>query len=625
MFQPLRIAVLPIVLAISLLAVPALMAQVPEEDADAEAADPAPDTAEEEVAEEAPPEGLDEVAREQLREEIRAELRAEMRADLERQRDALRAEMQETIAARLAAQEWEPDVWEVEEAPRPSFFELDGYFRARADVFVNFDLNAGVDVHAQPLFPRPATPGSDTLTSANQRLRLDPTLNISEEIKVRGTVDVLDNLVWGQTPDAYPRNLATQTSPMLAFTGTQVAPQGGQNAARDSILVKRVWGEVLTPVGLLRFGRMGSHWGLGILANDGDDLDADFGSNVDRLMFVTRVADHFIVPAVDVMSVGPLFQPADVYQGQPFDLENRDDVIQYILAVARRDTDDEIRRQVLDGRMVINYGVYNVLRRQTLDYVRSSSRIFGSQELGAGDFIRRDALAYIPDVWFRLNTARLRVEFEAAAILGRIGNGMLFDEDPEADNTLLIRQIGAVAQADYSFMRDRLRVGLETGFASGDDGPGMGIFAAPGGRSSPPEPGAIDGRQFNLDDENFPIDNRVTNFKFHRAYYIDEILWRRVLGQITDAIYIRPSVTYDLTNAFGFDLAGIYSRAVFTASTPGEVADLGVELNAGLRYRTRDGFVFRGIYGILFPLGGLELEREPEIAQAIRVIGAITF
>ncbi len=575
---------------------------------------------------------LREEMRIELRDEIREELLEEMLEELADQRAELRAEVRESIAAGLTAQQWEPDRWVVEPPTRPAFFELDGYLRARGDVFVNLDMNAGVDVHGQPLFPSPATAGSDTLTSANQRLRLDPVFNVSEELRVRATVDILDNLVWGQSSELVHGNVGARRTPLLVFSDTQVAPLAGVNAARDSLSVKRAWAEVTTPFGWLHFGRMGSHWGLGMLVNDGDELDSDHGSSVDRLMFVVPVGDHFMMPlALDIMSSGPIFQPLEEHQGQPFGLENRDTAIQYLLALARRDTDEEIRRQVLDGRMVLNYGMYNLLRRQVLEFVGQDDTqrpIYTDGELSRRDFIRRDAIVYIPDVWFRLSTSRLRIEVEAAAVLGRIGNGLLEDEaDPLDDTSVSIAQFGAVAEGEYRFMQERLRVGMQAGFASGDNAPGMGIHSAPGGRREYPEPGAIDGRQFNLDPELGRIDSTLNNFRFHRAFYVDEILWRRVFGQVTDAIYLKPTLSFDLATAFGFDLAAIYSRAVFASSTPGDSADLGLELNGGIRYVSRDGFLLRGVYGILFPFEGLQLEdnRRPEIAQVIRGVVAVTF
>ena len=44
------------------------------------------------------------------------------------------------------------------------------------------------------------------------------------------------------------------------------------------------------PIGILAAGRMGSHWGLGMLANGGDCLDCDAGDAADRIAFVTPLA-----------------------------------------------------------------------------------------------------------------------------------------------------------------------------------------------------------------------------------------------------------------------------------------------------------------------------------------------
>ena len=48
------------------------------------------------------------------------------------------------------------------------------------------------------------------------------------------------------------------------------------------------------PVGVLSAGRMGNHWGLGMLANGGDCLDCNGGDAVDRLAFITDTADQVV-------------------------------------------------------------------------------------------------------------------------------------------------------------------------------------------------------------------------------------------------------------------------------------------------------------------------------------------
>lgn len=563
-----------------------------------------------------------------LRKEIRDEFAAEMKASLAKTREEMRAEIRAAVAASLAAEEWEPDEWEIDDEEKLEFFEMNGYFRFRADTFLNFDMNAGEDVNGAPLFARPGfrPDESDTLATANQRLRLQPILNVSEDIRVKATIDLLDNLVWGQTPDAFPVNIATLTTPMMAFTGTAVEPIAGRNASMNSISVKRVWAEIMTPVGQLRFGRLGSQWGLGLLANDGNCLDCDAGDTVDRMMFVTKIFDHYIVPAMDIPATGPISRKKDTYQGQPFDLEQRDDVQQYILAVARRDTPEDIKKMLLDGRVVFNYGMYNVLRVQNIDAVTQDTYVRAAGEARPSDFVTRGAKAYVPDIWLRLHWGKLRVELEAVGIFGHIDNGNLFSEpDPGQDAHLKIQQIGAVVQADYALLRDQLKLGFEAGFASGDSAPGMGIVATPGGRIQAATAGSIDGKQFNFDSNVGPLDNDIKNFKFDPNYHVDLILWREIFGQVTDAVYLKPSLKYQLTRSLGIDLAAIYSRAVFKASTPGGVHDLGLEFDGTLSYRSSDGFIARVQYGILIPMGGLALENKAQVAQTLQAGLAIEF
>lgn len=599
------------VLAFALASAPAA-AQAPEPAAEA------PATGEEAPAASA----LTPEAEKALRDQIRQEVKAEMQAELDKQKDELRAEIRAAVTASQAAEEWGPeqDQWEAEK-PKQPFFDMDGYFRVRPEAFVNFDLNAGLDPEGNPLFPRPGwnPSSSDTLAGVNQRLRVQPVLNVSEDIKIHATVDVLDNLVWGQTPSSYPLNRNTQFQPLIAFDETTVEPISGVNAVMDSIAVKRLWAEVLTPVGTLRFGRMPSHWGLGVLANDGNCLDCDYGDTWDRFTFITKIGDYYIIPGVDIPSTGAIFRPADTYQWQPFDLEQRDDVSQYVLTVAKRDSDEDVERQVLDGRVVFNYGLYNVLRIQPVDDVGYS--LTHDTELTRSDFVNRDALMYIPDLWARVNWGKLRVELEAVGVFGRVGNGVLAS-DPGGDTEVTLTQFGGVLQADYRLVHDQLRLGLEVGFASGDSAPGMGSLSS----SGYPVPGSVNGRQYDVAPGG-PGDHTFNNFMFDPDYHVDLILWREIYRRVTDAAYVKPSLTYDLTPSFGFDLSAVYSRAVFASSTPGNVNDLGIEVDGALRYQSSDGFHLGVQYGILFPLGGLKVDPnvDPQIAQTVQGLFGITF
>ena len=306
--------------------------------------------------------------REALHAAVKQAVDAQVKAALDQQKAEMQAQVRAAVAASMAAEAWQPEKWQVEPKKKLDLFELHGYFRGRGDAFVNFDLNEGTNPHGQPLFPRPAWShaNADTLATGNQRLRLDPTLNVSEDIRIKATVDVLDNLVWGSTPNTFPANANTQTEPLLAFTSTEVPPQAGVNAAINSISVKRVWARIRTPVGVLRFGRMPSNWGLGMLTNDGNCLDCDYGDTVDRVMFVTKIGDYYVAPMLDSPATGPILQRQNTYQGQPFDLSQRDDVQQYVLAVKKYDAPEDVKKLVLDGKVVVDYGLYNVLRVQNI-------------------------------------------------------------------------------------------------------------------------------------------------------------------------------------------------------------------------------------------------------------------
>ena len=90
-------------------------------------------------------------------------------------------------------------------------------------------------------------------------------------------------------------------------------------------------------------------------------------------------------------------------------------------------------------------------------------------------------------------------------------------------------------------------------------------------------------------------------------YHIDLILWREILGGVTDAIYVKPTASYRIADGFHV-FARSSTRAPSTPrSTPSGAGaagnpNLGVEINVGARYETEDGFFGQLEYGILFPL-----------------------
>jgi uncharacterized protein (TIGR04551 family) len=562
----------------------------------------------------------------------------------------LREEMRAQLATQSAAQGWQED-W-TDEKRKLELLSLDGYLRVRPDLFYKFDLGRGLDPAGYGLWPR--SPTSDverTNAGVNMRFRLDPTINVSEEVRIRAQIDALDNIIWGSTPDyAYSRGALTgygyDRNEFDIFSNSQAVPTAGLNSLQDSVRLKRVWGEVETPIGILRFGRMGSHWGLGMLHNDGNGIDSDYGDTVDRVSFTAQpLPGFYIAPMVDVNLAG-ITSVRTNEGGQPFDLSNSDGVISYIVTLARRDTETERLAKLDSDQTVFNYGLHFTYRTQRNDAVEVLSQPFTGEGQSptsqTHQYVQRLGNIFIPDLWAKLEQKSWRLEAEAAAVLGSIQDrAMTYAAgDTNSYQSLYMYQFGGVLQGEYRFLNGDLEIGADVGFASGDKSPGMGNYPR---RSTavtrPNESGSItDGAQYSC--PNTCNDNEINNFRFNRDFRVDMILYRELLGGVTDSFYLKPRAKYRITHGFEAYAALIYSRAIFAESTPGFGADLnaadpnlGVEINAGVRYETEDGFFGQVQYGILFPLGGLRKQTVSgsglaitlDNAQALRAVIGIKF
>ncbi len=496
-------------------------------------------------------------------------------------------------------------------------FELDGYFRFRTDWFKKFNMGFRDDGPGGAPFPDPlgcgaeaaeGTPCDSSLRSANIRLRLEPVINLDESTSVHFQVDVLDNLVLGSSADGVfldgtprPGNIPTGV-----FSDSQVAPEAGRNALTDSIVVKRAWAEVMTPLGLLKFGRMPNQWGLGILANAGGhdplhgtyDFDGDFGDSVDRLIFSTNIPSTPLSAAigVDWGQSAPTAAQTELWQdryfGQPYDLDDNDDVNDWVFIVADTDSPERFQEKLDEGELALNYGAYVTYRTQDWEYDFSSLEV--GEEVDAEMFVPRSSKLYIPDLWLRVGYQQFTFEAEAVARFGDLnGTSNLETGTPEE---LDVKQLGAVARLELKLLDDTLRLGLEAGYASGDewDNNPQGSLHF---RNAQLIPGAGD--------------DQVNRFLFDPEYEIDLILFRELMGAVSNATYARPSVTYDITKSISFRGQGVVSFANEEVATPGNARMYGVELDGDLGYH--NGAFFAGIsYGVLFPLAALDHPRDED-------------
>ncbi len=554
-----------------------------------------------------------------------------------------------TIPSSVYADDWWSHVHPV--------VELHGYFRTRGEMYHNFSLGRADGIGAGGLWPRPlddsynaldrngvspsgtgqtvALCGKNALGSCtdktqafgNMRLRLNPELHISDNLRVLSQIDALDNVVMGSSP----ANYSTASNPNGGAT-TGYA-NDTQNAPPNSIAVKRVWAEYTTPVGQLRFGRMPTHWGLGMLYNDGNGVDQDYQSNNDRIQFVTglRSIDLYAGGSWDFANSGPTSStPFDANGGQPYNTANRMNAGQWTLFVARRTNPELQRTRLTRGNVVVNGGLYNVFRTQGLDYQYGATAPTPGVGTNNG-FEHRGLTVYSPDAWIQVLWRKLRIEAEAAAHLGSVDQTKDFrlptSTGTEGADAVPIRQFGGVIQAEYKAVEDKLRMQFSSGWASGDP------WAA----------SLSSNRQLNNS-------AAIQSFAFNPAYNVDLIFHRRLLQRVQGTYFFKPSVEYDFIRnpngqKFGGGASFVWTRASQFVQTPGSKRDLGVEIDLQVYYQAKDGtlnddpkkmggFYTMLQYGAFFPLGGLQYPEvtttatpaaEVSTAQVIRLHVGVVF
>ena len=293
-------------------------------------------------------------------------------------------------------------------APAPAEaveFRLDGYYRVRGQLYDTLSLDRELDESER------------VRAFFDQRLRIVPHLRLSANVHVFVDLDVLDALKFGTGPEVLPAFGATQESGE-AFN--EPVPLSGAvlpgTDYRESLFVRRAWAEVYTPYIDFKIGRMGSHWGMGLLANDGNCEDGcDYGDTVDRIMISTSRLDPVRISiAADMRAEG---------------FVNRDD----------------------DTHSFLLTGGYMGEVHQVGAYVRWTRQPMNSFNLVHGDLYGRTKLG------------PLSMELEALILWGAAGDTDIGVED------LRILSGGGAFKAGLAI--DPWDVGLELGMATGDEDP----------------------------------------------------------------------------------------------------------------------------------------------------------
>jgi len=185
------------------------------------------------------------------------------------------------------------------------------------DSHIGFRGAAEYRVNALSITPLDLQSTTDrNLQIIEQRLRLDGAVDYDDKVHVVASVDLLDGVLWGDngtlgsSPQPTSGAAVTTDNPNLSTAcitlrpgapATEAASYHYGLCAADPVFVRRAYGDVMTPIGLLRVGRQAMTDGASIAANDGDGRKNRFGiagrgNSADRILFATKPLEAFKRP-----------------------------------------------------------------------------------------------------------------------------------------------------------------------------------------------------------------------------------------------------------------------------------------------------------------------------------------
>ncbi len=387
-------------------------------------------------------------------------------------------------------------------------WSTEGYFRTRTVFLTNLAPEDRRSVDYPLSSDKVVLPEIRRTSYIVSRLRLMPTLSYGKLASLHMQIDALDDVLWGD-------NNGISAAPLFATETSSQPFLGGP--VGDSVTISRAWLEFQVPVGVMRVGRMPSHWGMGLLANGGgtaridtmnpappgepprrasdyffdDDFgDNHFGTTADRILFITKpltivrtamkkkdTESNLIVGyAYDKLSEAP-WLTAEGFERRyrPFGQQGfisrgkNDDVNEHVFLAVYNVPDWDVVRYTDEYKV----GMYGVLRTEEEGSTFPSEDVFTDPNANCSgssdpaDYVEcvdTGSMVWILDFWYKLRYGPWYSEAEALKIGGETFGGIPYP----AKNKLRHANItSGVWRGGY--LTDKLDGVLELGHASGDN------------------------------------------------------------------------------------------------------------------------------------------------------------
>lgn len=511
------------------------------------------------------------------------------------------------------------------------YLEWQGELRLRGENMSGVRVRVPDDVHQTPYLDlrrdgEPASfpnEGMRLLQTADLRFRLRPVLHVGEWSEVNSQLDLGRGVVLGGSPD---------TQDVIArFTGFP-----GQTSLRDGIAVRRLWVHArLFGFGEVEVGRMGDHFGMGMLRNAGGGIAGDFQDDVDRVAVRAELFGMRLMVARDSLAALP--RSGWGVDAKPTELKPNPTVYT---------VNDSVQRALQDATDVSRWvaEAHGGKLRGEQGLMWSAAMLYSTQELAmraehepAIDFtqpcrtgdcvslITRNARFLVPEFaldWRgRLGSRPLRIQAEGALQYGtfdNIGNRSAASSDSgttaSVDSELTIIAGGLASRATLRDGRSEFK--LDAGFASGAADGGFGVNDTDNLRRG--------GLTSGTDYRTF-----LSGFHFHREFRIDGLMFRDIVGAVANTVYVKPAWRWlflEGETTLGLEGSVLAAIAASPQATPGKGTFLGIEPEVTLDWSGRSGLggFLRGslfVPGAAFATNG----QDAGVATRVEAIWRVTF
>ncbi len=165
----------------------------------------------------------------------------------------------------------------------------DGHYRTQGHHYKSLSLSSSNDN------------AMDRFQTVHHWGSIKPSWILTPNVRLHSQLDMLYFQPFGTDSFAYQDPAWSNTN--LEFADSLRPSQNGTTGL-SNLMVSRLYGEVVSDIGTIRFGRMPVHWGAGMIFNAGDLPTQFVGDTADRIQYSNQIDSVFLLGAIEYRDEG---------------------------------------------------------------------------------------------------------------------------------------------------------------------------------------------------------------------------------------------------------------------------------------------------------------------------------